>query len=647
MPDTVLLYEFTPEKVSVSVGGDARIDSLLDLEVKINNRGPVAMVERIQIEIPTGAHGATAGNRLSANALPHPEYDKEGLAAWGIDVDEENGSLVTIEAKSKKPTKLETTLEFTLRGILVNDTPGIVPITVDEFAPAHIKATFQIDKEDVTGPVARFYVADAQGNELNPAVLYDLDERVWLKWLCTDQGESYSYGLHTEEGEVWEPKNWRRTDEFFNCADGTAGVRTDKLVETTTFALEVVKKRSVHQILYTKVRVKVPRISEDSFVKKYLSGQFISLNWVAVNAGKCVVEMDGRVLDRNAPTDTYADNYLVLLPPASGAHTATVRAYAQTGSAKTSKVFDPVSAEPPVTITTARGLTRLAITPNGKYALGLSQSSNQVTRINLTTNEVTTVTVGTSPNGIAITADSTRAFVVNYWDGNISVIDIESGTASTDRIDLRDKFGDITLTPDGKFALVYQTTGTMLILNVAEKRIQNTIPFSEYPVAIRTARTPAGDIGVVATAEGTLRFIDLATWTIEPNPTQVERNEWPSLAVTPDGRLAMVANYSTQSVTVIDIASRRVLPGAIRTSQGPTGIAITADGKLAFLHNTNGDLNVINLSDLKASALTIPLGFVPDSMAVSDSGNVVLIAPHIGYINDPGTVIKFTLLETD
>jgi len=37
--------------------------------------------------------------------------------------------------------------------------------------------------------------------------------------------------------------------------------------------------------------------------------------------------------------------------------------------------------------------------------------------------------------------------------------------------------------------------------------------------------------------------------------------------------------------------------------------------------------------------------FTPDK--VSDSGNLFLVAPHVDYILNPGSVIKFTLLESD
>lgn len=647
MPDPVLLYEFTPDKVAVSVGGANPIDSLVDLEVKINNRGPAAMVERIVIEIPMGGHGDTAGDRLSANAkLPDPEYDRDALADWTIKVDDENGSLVTIEPKSRKPTKLDATMELMFRGILVNDAPGIVPVTVDEFAPAHVKATFQIDKEDTTGPVQRFYVADENGSELNPATLYDLDQHVWLKWLCTEQGANYDYGLRTEEGEAWVPRDWRRTGEFFNCADGMNGVRTNKLGETTKFALEVIQGRSVRQILYTTLSVEVPSISEDSFVNKYLSGRLVSLNWRAFNAGRCVVELDGKVIDHNAPPDTYDDGYLIQLTEGQSARTPTVRAYARTGPAKTSRVFDPISVDPTVSIPTPLGLTEMVFTPNGKYALAVSEFSNQLFRINPATGEVVSITVGTSPTSIAVTPDSNLAFVVN--SKNISVVDIENKTAAPNPISAGDYLGPMTISPDGTLALIANTwSRTVTVFNVEEKKVKGTVSLDESPVAVGIAATLKGYVGVVATTGATVRFINLNNWTVESDPIRTAANEWPALALTPDGKLAFVINVSNQTINVIDIGQRQLLPNVIPLAASAVDVVVTPDGKLALVLNTDGSLKVFKVLDLDAQPVTIQLGFQPHCMAVSSSANLFMVAPHIVVFGAPGSVTKFTLLETD
>ena len=57
-----------------------------------------------------------------------------------------------------------------------------------------------------------------------------------------------------------------------------------------------------------------------------------------------------------------------------------------------------------------------------------------------------------------------------------------------------------------------------------------------------------------------------------------------AIAVTPNGERAYVANYTSNSVTPIDVVTGRVLPAIpLGASAGPAGIAIAPDGRTAYV----------------------------------------------------------------
>jgi YVTN family beta-propeller protein len=75
--------------------------------------------------------------------------------------------------------------------------------------------------------------------------------------------------------------------------------------------------------------------------------------------------------------------------------------------------------------------TQGAITPNGKYVYVASQSANNVTVIDTASNAVVkTVTVGTTPSGVAVTPDGAHVYVSNQASNNLSVIETSSNTVT-------------------------------------------------------------------------------------------------------------------------------------------------------------------------------------------------------------------------
>ncbi|MGD0646121.1 MAG: beta-propeller fold lactonase family protein [Candidatus Bathyarchaeia archaeon] len=84
------------------------------------------------------------------------------------------------------------------------------------------------------------------------------------------------------------------------------------------------------------------------------------------------------------------------------------------------------------TVTVGSNPEGVAITPNGAYAYVTNGGGDKVSVISTTTNTVTaTVTVGSSPEGVAVTPNGAYAYVTNEVSGTVSVISTTTNTVTT------------------------------------------------------------------------------------------------------------------------------------------------------------------------------------------------------------------------
>jgi len=708
MPDTILLYEFSPDKASVSLGGDNHIDSLIDLHVKINTRGPAAVVGGITITIPVGEND---GSRLSANPLPDPVPGPTPLEGWEITVDEVNKSIVHITPLPKtdppRPKALAGTIEFTLQDILVNKTVGIVPITVDEFAPSHIKATFQITKEDADRPVKKFYVTDEDDQELNPPVLYDLDQRVSLKWDCTDEGKSnYSYGLRTTTGQAWQPRDCLSRKQCYSCQDGIDGVLTDELSQSTTFALDVVKtdgeRRRLHSILYTTVDLEMPVIRSKSVKAKHFRGRSVRLHWLADNAKRCELRLDEQMIDAGAPADTYKNGYYVSIGTGPGKYAPSLTAYARMGAATEAEPFLPVTVDPLTVIDTEEQLRLLAITADGRWAVGCS-GPLKVRLIDLKEAQPSPSGVGFIPydptdntiyneantfvTSVAFTPDG-QAVLVHFvtttnianslgkaspvFTSQLSVSKIQTGEPRVIMLMRNIPFNvfqfptGIAITPDGIRSLITYAPDSVYVVNIPalNKELGFNVSYLN-PTVI--AATPDGRYGVVGLANpqgGSIGLLDLTTRQMTADPVAISPAD-PSLtnpayplaiAVSADSRRVFVVNSEggndNRNISVIDIVSATdIRRSATISSSGarPNSIALTTPAQgspeLAVIANGDGSLTVLKVDDLSAKPIHIPLdpGVEAGPIVISKTGG--LNNHGVGLVATKKGVIRFDVDE--
>jgi YVTN family beta-propeller protein len=101
-----------------------------------------------------------------------------------------------------------------------------------------------------------------------------------------------------------------------------------------------------------------------------------------------------------------------------------------------------------------------------------------------------------------------------------------------------------------------------------------------------------------------------------------------AVAITPDGRKAVVANYGGTSISIIDVAAGSV-DHTVTVGPAPTDVAISPDGSTAYVvvYGTFGDTatSALQWVDIATGTITCtvrsgPLGSYPTSVIVSPDG---------------------------
>lgn len=231
------------------------------------------------------------------------------------------------------------------------------------------------------------------------------------------------------------------------------------------------------------------------------------------------------------------------------------------------------------------GPSGMVITPDGKTAYvnnyGAGMSSGNGTTVNivdLTSNMITgTITVDQAPAALAITPDGAFVYVANYVDGNPGTGTVQAIQTSTNTVVSRiTGFSgpfDIVITSNGQYAYVtnfgsnnFMPIGTTV--SVIELKLNSII-----------------------------KTINLA---IQPS----------GIALSPDDRYAYATNYDTLytdtnfsslvpgqgTVNIIDTKTNTVIPPIIAVGQSPASIAISSNGKFAYVCNyTSNSVSVLNI----------------------------------------------------
>lgn len=226
-------------------------------------------------------------------------------------------------------------------------------------------------------------------------------------------------------------------------------------------------------------------------------------------------------------------------------------------------------------IPTAKGPYGVAVSPDGRevyvtQAGHFPAYGNTVSVINAKTRQVVgTVRVGNQPIGIAVSPDGQRLYVANQWgqtdpnDGSrsgLSVIEVATRASRTIDLDAGMATG-IAVSPDGTYLYVAHEmpVGIIRVVRASDLSTVAKVTVGNGPFGV--AASPDGQNVYVAnlgTAEGdeTVSVIRTADWAVVDTITVGKVPV--GIAVSPDGRQILTANRMSNTVSVIDAATRQV-----------------------------------------------------------------------------------------
>lgn len=250
-------------------------------------------------------------------------------------------------------------------------------------------------------------------------------------------------------------------------------------------------------------------------------------------------------------------------------------------------------------------------------AYATNSNSSTVSIIDTKTNQVSGVIPGfDGPSGMVIDHRRHIGYVNNYGgpggvgSGNgktVSIVDLKTntiiGSIVVDQAPVA-----LAISPNGKFVYVINYvdgltgTGTLNIIKTATNQVVGTVTGLFGPFGI---------------------------------------------AVTPDGRFAYITNFGSNdfdpigtTVSVVDLTKRHIT-ATINLSLQPAGIAISKDGRCAYVTNYNtlyrhkdftelsagaGTVAIIDISRNKVLPHTIPVGASPARVAISPNGKFAYIS---------------------
>jgi YVTN family beta-propeller protein len=192
-----------------------------------------------------------------------------------------------------------------------------------------------------------------------------------------------------------------------------------------------------------------------------------------------------------------------------------------------------------------------------------------------------------------------NAFVTNFSDGTLTVVDTANDTAAPTPIPLPSGAspGEVAITPDGLRAYVIDSAHDSVdVVNTATMGMEGSaIAVGNAPAAIAIA--PDGSTAYVANGNeggtGSVSVIDLTTTpdTVIATPSVGAGPD--AIAVSPDGSTVLVGNTAGNTVSVINTTSHSVTGSPVTVGTGPIAIAFTPAGKAFVANNSSGNVSVL------------------------------------------------------
>lgn len=220
-------------------------------------------------------------------------------------------------------------------------------------------------------------------------------------------------------------------------------------------------------------------------------------------------------------------------------------------------------------------------------------------------------------------ADPGRLVVLNKDEHTVSFLACATGeTLATLHVD-RDPH-EVAVTPDGRTSYVVSSVGaTVAVIDNARMAVRDTFTHPEFAFPHHVDFDGEGHLWLASTLANKVFVFSVPDHAcVAVIPTGQHSSHM--LAFTPDRRHLYVPNIRSNSLTLIDVATRRVLRHVL-VGKGPEGVAVHPSG--AFLYVAAQHEDVVQVVSTRTHELIAreQVGSVPVRMAFSPDGRFAFV----------------------
>ncbi len=282
-------------------------------------------------------------------------------------------------------------------------------------------------------------------------------------------------------------------------------------------------------------------------------------------------------------------------------------------------------------IPTAALPTAVDISRNGKIAVVTHEGSeNKLTKIDIYNHRVSgEFTVSDSLRKQLVRITPNGRFTMAAALSHVMFINLRTGKR-TARL-FTGSPGDIEFSFNDRFAFV--SSATARVIDIKAQRVVSSIPLGP---CVEAAVSP---IDYLAVALNNRFREDIQVYKIDGpfgralgigvSGRKPEADATRTLALTPDGRTAVAANNTSDTMAVIDVPSGLVRD-YVPLGRRPLGVAVSGDGVYAVVANADDDtVSVIDL-EAGAPAAVLPVAEGPAEVLISPNGKTAYVTSVAG-----------------
>jgi len=214
--------------------------------------------------------------------------------------------------------------------------------------------------------------------------------------------------------------------------------------------------------------------------------------------------------------------------------------------------------------------------------------------------------------------------------GGVDVIDTAS-LSNIKTIALKGGVHDLNVTPDGKYVLAGASRGAkpaanaMYVIDTKTNELARTVPMSPSPSPMAVTKNPDGSTDKVYAQLGGFNGFAVVDFDTHVTTNQIKLPDIApdkqvpfgppaashGIAVTPDQKTLLVNSRLNSTLYAYSLPDLKLLGGAALGGKGAGWLTISPDGKMAYVANEHtNDMSVVDIKAMKEVAL-VPVGFAP------------------------------------